>query len=110
MSAFVLDSLPAPLPLYFRNEDAVSSLDLFADNATVHDAGRLYRGRASIAGWLNRAEANDHPRYRVLAAEVTADKTVVTVEVSGSFAGSPAHLRQAFTLDHAGQIASLETL
>lgn len=50
------------------------------------------------------------PRYQLQRVEADKDRTIVTFEVSGTFPGSPAVLRQAFTFDSHQRIATLETL
>jgi len=110
MPDFDLSSLPSPLPAYFATTGHSASLPLFAPDATVRDEGELHRGTEAIAAWLDGVESRYSPRYRVLGAEPEGERIVVTVEVAGTFPGSPAVLRQAFTLDGAGRIARLETL
>lgn len=110
MTNFEPATLPAPLPDYFGTEDHSATTPLFSPDATVLDEGETHRGAAAIAAWLDRVEAKYHPRYAVQSAEWEGDRVVVTIEVSGTFPGSPALLRQAFTLDGNARIARLETL
>ncbi len=110
MTRFDLATLPAPLPDYFTAADHRATAPLFADNALVFDEGETHQGIAEIGAWLDRVQARYHPRYLVHAAEMDAGRVVVSVEVSGTFPGSPIRLRQAFTLNGAAQIERLETL
>jgi len=102
-------SLPAPLDQYFAADDHRQTIAMFAADAAVRDEGGSYAGHAEIATWLDRVETSYHPRYRVLSGVTEGPYTVVTFEVSGSFPGSPATLRQCFGLRD-GLIESLETL
>ena len=65
---------------------------------------------AAIALWLRSVEERYSPRYQLRQVEADKDRTIVTFQVSGTFPGSPAVLRQAFTFDSQQRIASLETL
>ncbi|MHA6300314.1 nuclear transport factor 2 family protein [Devosia sp. CAU 1758] len=110
MTKIDLAKLPAPLPDYFDAEDHRATAPLFADNAIVRDEGETHRGRVEIGAWLDRVEARYQPRYHVRAAEMDGNQIVVSVEVSGTFPGSPVVLRQAFILNGDAQIERLETL
>lgn len=101
--------LPAPLPRYFADGDRSTQAPLFAPDAIVLDEGQVHRGHEEIAAWLNSVETRYHPRYELLDANQDGARTVVTFKVSGTFAGSPAILRQALVTD-GRQIQSLETL
>ncbi|QYO76416.1 nuclear transport factor 2 family protein [Devosia salina] len=103
-------TLPQPLARYFERRGNVDAATIFAPAATVTDEGHTYRGPTEIGHWLRSVEQRYRPRYRILGAETHDRRTVVTFEVSGTFPGSPAVLRQAFRLDNAARIESLETL
>lgn len=109
MSHFDAATLPVPLAAYFAALDHRDTATLFAPDARVRDEGETMEGAAAIAAWLDRVESKYHPRYVVQAAETAGDRSVVTFVVSGTFPGSPATLRQAFTLRD-GLISGLETL
>lgn len=110
MPAFDIAILPAPLPRYFSLQDQRQAAGLFSSDAVVKDEGETHRGLSAIGVWLDRVERRYRPRYRVQESNREGDRIIVTVEVSGTFPGSPAILRQAFTLDASQRIASLETL
>lgn len=101
--------LPAPLADYFARADAATALAFFASDAVVKDEGETHGGLEAIGAWLESVEARYRPRYRVLAADEDGEKVIVTFEVSGTFPGSPAKLRQSFVLVH-DRIQRLETL
>tara|TARA_R100000365_G_C2694186_1_gene34965 strand:+ start:171 stop:536 length:366 start_codon:yes stop_codon:yes gene_type:complete len=110
MSAFDPATLPHPLWQYFERTDPLDAAALFAPNASVRDEGEWHRGQAAIALWLRSVEERYSPRYQLRQVEAGKDRTIVTFQVSGTFPGSPAVLRQAFTFDSQQRIASLETL
>jgi len=103
-------TLPDPLQRYFERAGDIDAVAMFAPAATVTDEGHRYRGVTEIGHWLRSVEQRYRPRYRILDAETNDGRTVVTFEVSGTFPGSPAVLRQAFSLDDTARIESLETL
>lgn len=109
MSQFDPSTMPAPLPEYFAAADHAATAVLFAADAIVSDEGATHAGAAAIARWLDDVETRYHPRYVVEAAETVGPRTVVTFQVSGTFPGSPATLRQAF-VTQSGLIRSIETL
>lgn len=67
------------------------------------------RDAPAIRRWLDRVETRYQPRYQVMSAQTVADNTMVSIVVSGTFAGSPLELRQIFETRH-GKITRLETL
>lgn len=110
MSAFDLSSLPAPLPHYFALADNRDAASLFSPDARVRDEGRTHRGPTEIKSWLDDVERRYQPRYVVQDAKTDGNRLIVSIEVTGTFPGSPTVLRQAFTVDAAQRIARLETL
>lgn len=109
MSKFELATLPQPLAEYFGTQDHAATAHLFALDAVVRDEGETHSGREAIAAWLASVEKRYHPRYVVQGAEASGDRTIVHFEVSGTFPGSPANLRQAFALSN-DLIRGIETL
>ncbi len=100
--------LPPPIAAYFQaanahNTEALNAV--FTDDARVTDEGQEYRG-AAIKGWIDKVNAEYKPHLRVIEAAETRDEIVVTVQVSGTFPGSPIELRFNFTLEH-DKIAAL---
>ena len=107
-----MTDLPAPLAAYFaaaNRGDRTTMAGLFADTAKVRDEGKTHTDRAAIRGWLDRVGASYDPRYVVQGVESEADASIVTVQVSGTFPGSPIVLRQRFETD-GDHIVSLATL
>jgi SnoaL-like domain len=79
--------------------------DLFTGDALVRDEGHEYRG-AAIKGWIDAAIAKYRPNAEVTDLAQVGEKTIVTVQVSGTFPGSPIQLRYNFTVKNS-KIAAL---
>ena len=78
--------------------DVNSILDCFADDAVVRDENATRRGKIDIERWANGTIDKYKFHFRPLSAEHRADETVVSIEVSGSFPGSPVTLDYHFTV------------
>lgn len=96
--------LPEPLTAYFAASNAHDSDALarcFAAHATVHDEGKDMHGLAAIRAW----NEGNIQKYQVTTeptdVKIAGDTTVVTVQVSGTFDGSPIELRFRFKLANA---------
>ncbi|WP_338721115.1 nuclear transport factor 2 family protein [Devosia sp. XK-2] len=110
MPALAPASIPEPIAQYFNRTDPAEAAVLFAPDAAVRDEGQWHRGQAAIALWLRSVQERYHPRYQLQQVDMDKDRILVTFQVSGTFPGSPAVLRQAFTIDSRQRIATLETL
>ena len=88
-----------------RDYDAAAGA--FSPAATVSDEGGIHRGRAAIRTWMEETVAKYDDRAEIVAATPDDEAWLVTARVSGSFPGSPAMLRFAFTLGADG-VARLE--
>jgi hypothetical protein len=71
-----------------------SILACFADDATVQDENTTHRGRIDIERWLGTTIEKYKFQFKPLSAEAHDSETIVAVQVSGTFPGSP------ITLDH----------
>ncbi len=82
-----------------NNHDSDKFAALFTTNAIVHDEGETHHGPAEIKQW-NEA-ANEKYRATLESTEFLTHENggILTVTVSGNFAGSPALLKYAFTFD-----------
>jgi hypothetical protein len=110
MSTFDPAALPVPLTQYFAAVDHSKVAPLFSPEASVLDEGECHQGAEAIAAWLTSVEERYHPRYVVQDVRRERERTIVTFEVSGTFPGSPAILRQAFTIGSNQLITGIETL
>ncbi len=103
-------TLPPPIADYISAEntgDANGLAQCFAEQASVRDEGRLYRGRPAIAAWSSEAKAKYQHRIAPLKAVEADGKAIVTCRLSGNFPGSPVEVDFAFRLAD-GKIAELE--
>ena len=78
--------------------DVKSILACFADDAVVSDENATSRGKIDIERWVTKTIDKYKFHFKPLRAEHRANETVVSVEVSGSFPGSPVTLDYHFTV------------
>jgi ketosteroid isomerase-like protein len=78
--------------------DVKSISACFADNAVVRDENATRRGKIDIERWASETIDKYKFHFRPLSAEHRANETVVSIEVSGSFPGSPVTLNYHFTV------------
>ncbi|MBU1190092.1 MAG: nuclear transport factor 2 family protein [Gammaproteobacteria bacterium] len=102
--------LPEPVVAYLaaeKRKDSAALAQCFDDAAIVRDEGREHRGAAAIEAWHRETNAKVSYVVEPLDASVNNATVIVRTRVSGDFLGSPAELRNHFTLngDH---IALLE--
>lgn len=102
--------LPKPVAAFLAAEKAKDSAALarcFVDEAVVRDEGREHRGIAAIEAWHRDANAKVSYVVEPLDASAHDESIIVRTRVSGDFPGSPAELRNHFTLKGT-RIARLE--
>ena len=93
--------LPRPIQSYVdasNAHDVKSILACFADDAVVRDENTTRRGKIDIERWAGETIDKYKFRFRPVNAERCANETVVSVEVSGRFPGSPVTLDYHFTV------------
>jgi ketosteroid isomerase-like protein len=78
--------------------DVKSILACFADDAVVHDENATRRGKIDIERWARETIDKYKFHFRPLSAEHRANETVVSIEISGSFPGSPVTLDYHFSV------------
>ena len=105
--------MSAALPRLIQNyidasnaHEVQSILACFADDATVHDENITHRGKIDIERWLRTTIEKYKFQFKPLGAEARDNETIVAVQVSGTFPGSPITLDYHFTIAHE-KIASL---
>jgi ketosteroid isomerase-like protein len=86
--------------------DVPSILACFADDATVRDENTTHHGKIDIERWLRTTIEKYKFQFKPLGVEARDHETVVAVQVSGTFPGSPITLDYHFTLTN-DEIASL---
>jgi hypothetical protein len=87
-------------------QDIEALIARFQTDAVVTDEGQTHRGIAAIRGWIEKTHAEYHVTLEALDLAEEGSHTIVTCLVSGTFPGSPIHLRFFFTLE-SDKIATL---
>jgi ketosteroid isomerase-like protein len=94
-------ALPRPIRNYIdasNAHDLPSILACFADEATVRDENATHRGKIDIERWLRTTIEKYKFQFKPLTAEERDNETVVAVQISGTFPGSPITLDYHFTI------------
>ncbi len=78
--------------------DVKSILACFAEDAVVRDESATHRGKIDIERWLVTTIEKYNFQFKTLSSKERDNATVVTVEVSGTFPGSPISLDYHFTI------------
>jgi len=78
--------------------DVKSILACFADDAVVRDENATRRGKIDIERWASETIDKYKFHLKPLNAEERGNETVVSIEVSGSFPGSPVTLDYHFSV------------
>lgn len=86
--------------------DVESVVACFADDAVVRDENATHRGKIDIEHWVTATIEKYKFQFKPLSTEERENETVVAVQISGTFPGSPVTLDYHFVID-AGNISSL---
>jgi ketosteroid isomerase-like protein len=86
--------------------DVKSILACFSDDSVVRDEQETFRGKQAIEGWIVKTIEKYKFLFKPLSIKEDKGDVVVTVEVSGTFDGSPVTLDYQFTI-HGDKILSL---
>jgi hypothetical protein len=86
--------------------DVKSILARFADDAIVYDENETRSGKSEIEHWLTTTIEKYNFQFKPLSSRESDNETVVTVEISGTFPGSPISLDYHFAIAD-DKIASL---
>jgi hypothetical protein len=108
----MMKALPEPITAYWNAANAGKTGEAagwFADDATVHDEGRIHQGLPDVRAWIGETAANYKPVVEPLRWEEKEGQVHVAARVSGAFPGSPIELDFLFTLRD-GRIKRLEIL
>src|SRR3954453_1315069 len=81
-----------------NTHEVQSILACFADDATVHDENTTHRGKIDIERWLKTTIEKYKFRFNPLKVQRRDAETMVNVEISGTFPGSPITLDYDFTI------------
>src|SRR5258706_5602760 len=105
---------PGPLPNTIlryleshRSRDAATAITYYADDATVIDEAKTYRGPAEILAWLETTASEYTYTTQLTGAEKVDDEHfIATNHLEGDFPGGTVDLRFRFAL-HDGRIVQL---
>jgi hypothetical protein len=86
--------------------DVKSILSCFAEDGVVRDENATHRGKIDIGRWITTTIEKYKFQFEPLSAEERENKTIVAVQISGTFPGSPVTLDYHFTFANE-KIASL---
>ena len=106
-------SMPVKLPPLIQHyidasnaHDVKSILECFADDDAVRDENATCRGKMDIERWITTTIEKYKFQFKPPSSQERDTETVVSVEVSGTFPGSPVSLDYHFTIVN-NKIASL---
>jgi ketosteroid isomerase-like protein len=105
--------MPIKLPPLIRHyinasnaHDVKAILACFADDAVVRDENKTHRGKIHIGHWATTTIEKYKFQFKPLSCQERDKATIVSVEVSGTFPGSPISLDYHFIIAN-DKIASL---
>ena len=104
-----MSNLPSIIQKYIdasNAHDVQSILACFAADAIVRDENEARRGKREIERWLTTTIEKYNFQFTPLSSQERDNETLVSVEVSGTFPGSPISLDYHFAIV-SGKIASL---
>ena len=78
--------------------DVKAIVDCFAADATVRDENATRHGKIDIRCWATETIEKYKFHFKPLSADERGAETIVSVEVSGSFPGSPITLDYHFSI------------
>ncbi len=78
--------------------DVKAIVDCFADDAVVRDENAMRHGKIDIGHWATETVQKYKFQFKPLSADKRGAETILSVEVSGSFPGSPITLDYHFTI------------
>jgi ketosteroid isomerase-like protein len=93
--------LPSPIQHYIdasNAHDVKSILECFTDAAMVRDENATHRGKIDIERWITTTIEKYKFQFKPLSSQERGNETIVSVEVSGTFPGSPISLDYHFTI------------
>jgi ketosteroid isomerase-like protein len=95
-------TLPATIAGFVQaqnEQDSARFAHYFTANATVSDEGHTYSGRAQIRDWIQQAAAKYHMQATPIDYHQLGVSAILTVEVTGTFPGSPAVMQYQLELE-----------
>jgi ketosteroid isomerase-like protein len=95
--------LPTGIDNYIRASnahDVKAILSCFSEDAVVRDEGETLRGKKAIEGWIAKTIEKYKFQFEPLSVKEDDGEVVVSVEVSGTFPGSPVTLDYHFKIEN----------
>ena len=96
-------NLPPLIQRYINasnTHDVKSILACFNDDAVVRDENETHRGKIDIERWIATTIQKYNFQFKLLSSQERQNDTLVSVEVSGTFPGSPISLDYHFAITH----------
>lgn len=90
-----------------NDSDSAAFANYFTEHASVLDEGSSYAGRHEIKRWIQEATEKYHMLVNPIDFNQNGSKAKLTVEVNGTFPGSPAVMNYHFEFD-GNSISSLK--
>ena len=81
-----------------NTHDVKSILSCFNDDAVVRDENETHQGTIDIGRWITTTIQKYNFHVKPLSLHERENETLVSVEVSGTFPGSPISLDYHFTI------------
>jgi len=78
--------------------DVKGILDCFTDDAVVRDENAMRHGKIEIRRWATETIQKYKFQFKPLSADKRGAETILSIEVSGSFPGSPITLDYHFII------------
>ena len=78
--------------------DVKTIVDCFGNDGVVRDENATRRGKIDIERWATETIQKYKFQFKPLTADGRGAKTILSIEVSGSFPGSPLMLAYHFTI------------
>src|SRR6266550_770179 len=83
-----------------NKHDVNSILSCFLDEAVIRDEGKTLHGKKAIEGWIAKTIERYKFQFKPLSVKEDYGEVVVSVEVSGTFPGSPVALDYHFKIEN----------
>ncbi|MCD0488835.1 nuclear transport factor 2 family protein [Pedobacter sp. MC2016-14] len=80
-----------------NNFDRIAYANCFSETAVVFDEGKTHKGRKEIEHWI--ADANKRYKASMKPVSFEEQESILKVEVSGNFEGSPIVLSYHLEID-----------
>ena len=94
-------NLPPVIQTYItasNAHDVEAIVACFDDDAVVRDENAMQQGKTKIRRWATETIEKYKFRFKPLSADEHQAETILSMEVSGSFPGSPITLDYHFTI------------